>query len=356
MKIANITFFPHHLKRKYLWQTASYSADAVQVFYVKLEAENGLTGFGGSSVMPKDNATFAPGIDALKSAAQKLSLGRDVLEFDSIMADLDRRLARYPRHLVAVEIALLDLAAKAAHVSLSTFLGGRNHESIPVLKMVGMGSTGFMAQRAADFAQRGYRFLKIKLGAGVTTDVERFEAVRQGAGSRVSLTADFNGAYDATTAIRVIDRLSPVGLTMVEQPVPADDIAGMALVNRSVTPLVLADQSVNTPADVAKIAKAGAAKAVSIKLLKLGGIRKSRAVVEACRSMGLACHVGGTGTTRLVEAAQAHFVSATTGIIVPSEIAEFEELDGDPVDGFEVVDGSIRLPDEPGLGVRLMVR
>lgn len=355
MQIANITFFPHQLKRKYQWQTASYSADAVQVFYVKLEADNGLTGIGGSSVMPRDNSTFGPGIDALQSAIRESITGRDLLEPDSIMAHLDRQLPRYPRHLVAVEIALLDLAAKAAHVSLSTFLGGRNHETIPVLKMLGMGSVEFMAQRAAEFTQRGYRFLKIKLGAGVTTDVERFKAVRQAAGSRVSLTADFNGAYDAMTAIRVIDRLAPLGLTMVEQPVPAEDIAGMAIVTKSVTPLVLADQSVNTAADVAKIAEAGAAKAVSIKLLKLGGIRKSQAVVSACQSMGLACHVGGTGTTRLVEAAQAHFIAATPGIIVPSEIAEFEELDGDLVRGFEVVDGSIRLPDDPGLGVRLLV-
>jgi len=126
-------------------------------------------------------------------------------------------------------------------------------------------------------------------------------------------------------------------------------------VNRSVTPLVLADQSVNTPDDVAKIAASKAARAVSIKLLKLGGIRKSRAVVDACQSFGLSCHVGGTGTTRMVEAAQAHFVSATPGIIVPSEIAEFEELDGDPVDGFEVVNGAIRVPDGPGLGVTLKI-
>jgi len=42
MKIVNITFYPHLLKRKYHWQTASYSADAVQIFYIKLEADNGL--------------------------------------------------------------------------------------------------------------------------------------------------------------------------------------------------------------------------------------------------------------------------------------------------------------------------
>jgi L-alanine-DL-glutamate epimerase-like enolase superfamily enzyme len=250
-------------------------------------------------------------------------------------------------------MALLDLAAKTDKVSLSMYLGARKHENIPVLKMLGMGSTEFMAGRAAQFVQQGYRFLKIKLGAGPAIDLERFKAVREAVGSGVNFTADFNGAYDAPTAIRVIEQLTPGGLTMVEQPVPADDITGMALVTRSVQPLVLADQSVNSPEDVAKIADSRAAKAVSIKLLKLGGIRKSQAVVKACESMDLACHVGGTGTTRLVEAAQAHFISATPGIIVPSEIAEFEELEDDLVEGFEVVGGVLRVPDGPGLGVAL---
>ena len=355
MKIAAITFIPHRLKRKYRWQTASYTADAVQVFYVKVQAESGLTGVGAASIMPKEETTFQPGIDALKSATQKSFIGRDVGEIDLLMTGIERRLPGYPRHLVAIEMALFDLAAKAANISLATFLGGRNHESIPVLKMLGMGSTEFMAERAAQLVKQGYRFLKIKLGAGLASDLERFKAVRQAVGSEVNFTADFNGAYDPTTAIRVIDRLTPDGLTMVEQPVPAHDIAGMVLVRKSVTPRVLADQSVNTVEDVAKIADSGAAAAVSIKLLKLGGIRKSRAVVKACESKGLLCHVGGTGTTRLVEAAQAHFISATPGIIVPAEIAEFEELEGDRVDGFEVAGGAIRVPDGPGLGVCLTV-
>ena len=355
MKISNITFFPHRLRRKYRWQTASYTADGVQVLYVKLEGDDGMTGIGAASVMPRDDATFQPGVDALEAATGELFMGREIVELDSLLTELDRRLPGYPRHLVAVEMALLDLAAKAANHPLSKFLGGRNHETIPVLKMLGMGSPDFMAERAARFVAQGYRFLKIKLGAGLNADLERFKAVRQAVGGGVSFTADFNGAYDAPTAIRVIDQLTPEGLTMVEQPVPSDDIKGMAAVNNSVTPLVLADQSVNGPQDVSKIAKAGAAKAVSIKLLKLGGFRKSRAVVRACESEGLACHVGGTGTTRLVEAAQAHFISATPAIIVPAEIAEFEELEGDLVAGFEVANGAIAVPKGPGLGVSLML-
>ena len=354
MKLSTIRFFPHRLKRKHRWQTASYTADSVQVFYVKLQAEDGLTGLGAASVMPKQDATLMPGVDALESAAGKILIGRDVSEFDGLMAQLDSQLPTYPRHLVAVEMALLDLAAKAAKSPLSTFLGGRYYETIPVLKMLGMGSPDFMAARAAQFVKQGYRFLKVKLGAGSAADLERFKAVRQAVGGAVSFTADFNGAYDAATAIRIIDQLTPEGLIMVEQPVAAEDIEGMAAVNKSVTPLVLADQSVNAPEDVAKIANTGAANAVSIKLLKLGGFRKSRAVVRACQAAGLACHVGGTGTTKLVEAAQAHLISATPGIIVPAEIAEFEELEGDRVQGFEVVNGAIAVPTGPGLGVSLL--
>jgi len=355
MRISNIAFFPHRLRRRYRWETASYSADSVQVFYLKLQTDEGLTAIGAASVMPKDDATFRPGMDALQAATGTLLLGREIDDFDSLLDDLDQRLPAYPRHLVAAEMALLDLAAKTAHVSVSQLLGGRNHETIPVLKMLGMGTPDFMAKRAAHFVAQGYRFLKIKLGAGPSTDLERFNAVRQAIGSGVHFTADFNGAYDARTAIRVIGQLTPQGLTMVEQPVPAEDIKGMAAVSNSVTPLVLADQSVNSPADVDKIARAGAAKAVSIKLLKLGGFRKSRAVAEACAASGLVCHVGGTATTRMIEAAQAHFISATPGIIVPAEVGEFEELEGDPVEGLEIVNGALVVPKGSGLGVSLML-
>jgi len=142
---------------------------------------------------------------------------------------------------------------------------------------------------------------------------------------------------------------------MAEQPVPARDLDGMATVARSVKPLLLADQSITSPDEVYEVARRKAAGAISIKLLKLGGIRRSRAVVEACRTAGLACHVGGTGSTRLVEAAQAHFISATPGIMLPSEIAEFEELDGDLAEGLEVKNGAIEVPDAPGLGLTLAV-
>lgn len=354
MKINRIEFVPHRLKRKVRWQTASYSADSLQLFFVKLHSGNGLTGIGAASILPTRAATFEPGVATLRSATQ-FFIGRDAGEIDSLMDELDQKVPEFPYHKVAMEMALFDLEAKSRGISLAELLGGKKRDVIPVLKMLGMGTTEWMAGRAKEFATQGYRHLKVKLGAAPQQDLECFSAIRESVGAGVTLTADFNGAYDAATAIDVINKLTPVGLTMAEQPVPAKDLAGMAAVTAAVKPLVLADQSINSAEDVYEVARGKAAGAVSIKLLKLGGIRRSRAVVDACQSVGLACHVGGTGSTRLVEAAQAHFISATPDVIVPSEIAEFEELDGDLVEGLEVIDGAIRLPAGPGLGVNLTV-
>lgn len=354
MKISHVELIPHRLKRKIRWQTASYSADSLQLFYVKLHTENELTGIGAASILPTRAASFEPGLAAIRSATQSF-VGRDADQIDTLMSELDRVVPDFAYHKVAIEIALFDLAAKAQNISVAELLGGKKREQIPVLKMLGMGTVEWMAERARQFAERGYRHLKVKLGAGKEKDLASFMAIREKVGPGVTLTADFNGAYDSATAIRVIEKLTPAGLTMAEQPVPATDLAGMAAVTAAVQPLILADQSINSADDVYRVARHKAARAVSIKLLKLGGIRASRAVVQACESVGLACHVGGTGSTRLVEATQAHFISATPAIIVPSEIAEFEELEGDLVEGLDVRAGAIHLPEGPGLGVRLTI-
>jgi muconate cycloisomerase len=167
------------------------------------------------------------------------------------------------------------------------------------------------------------------------------------------LTVDFNGAYDAATAIKVISCLAPVGLGMVEQPVQEGDLKGMAQVKRAVEAVILADQGVQTAADVFQIARDSVADAVSIKVLKFGGLQESVAAARVCAAAGLRCHVGGTATSRLIDAAQAHFVSATANVVAPCELAEFSALDGDLIEGLEVIDGAVRVPNGPGLGVRL---
>lgn len=356
MKIDKLTFSPHRLKRRGRWQTASYTADFVDVFYVTIQTDDGIIGIGAGSVVPNSRGDpFIEGLEAVKSAACSLFIGKDPLQLGPLFSALGEAVPGYTRHKAGVELALYDLIGKAHNVSLSTLLGGGTRDVIPVLKMLSLGSPAEMAETAATYVQQGYRHLKVKLGTGPDGDCERFKSVRSAVGPDVTLTVDFNGAYDAATAIKVISCLAPVGLGMVEQPVQEGDLKGMAQVKRAVEAVILADQGVQTAADVFQIARDNVADAVSIKVLKFGGLQESVAAARVCAAAGLRCHVGGMATSRLIDAAQAHLVSATANVVAPCELAEFSALDGDLIEGLEVVDGAVQVPSGPGLGVRLTV-
>jgi L-Ala-D/L-Glu epimerase len=356
VKINKLTFIPHRLKRRGRWQTASYTADYVDVFYVSIQTDEGITGIGAGSVVPNARGdSFVDGLEAVKSAAGKLFIGKNPLQLGPLFNALREAVPGYTRHKAGIELALYDLVGKAYNVSLSTLLGGGNRDLIPVLKMLSLGTPMEMADTASKYIGEGYRHLKVKLGTGLDGDFERFKSVRSAVGPDVTLTVDFNGAYDGATAIKVITRLVPEGLGMVEQPVQGSDLKAMAEVKRAVEPIVLADQEVQTAADVFQIARDNLADAVSIKVLKFGGLQESVAAARVCAAAGLICHVGGMATSQLVDAAQAHFISATANVVTPSEIAEFSALDGDMVEGLEVVDGAVQVPSGPGLGVRLTI-
>ena len=356
MKIESLRFIPRRLKRRGRWQTASYTADYVDVFYVTIETDEGLTGIGAGSVVPNSRGDpFLGGLEAVQAACDELFVGKDPLLIRPLYDALSAAVPGYVRHKAAIELALYDLVGKACNVSLSTLLGGGTRQVIPALKMLSMGSAAEMAETASAYVRQGYRHLKVKLGTGAAGDFERFKEVRSAVGPDVMLTADFNGAYDAATARRVIAALEPLELALVEQPVKGADLAGMAEITRAVKAPVLADQEVQSAADVFQIAREKIADAVSIKLLKFGGLQESTAAARICAAAGLRCHVGGMATSSLVDAAQVHFVSAIGNVVLPAEVAEFTALDGDLIEGLEVTDGAVRVPAGPGLGVRLTI-
>ncbi|MCT9624682.1 o-succinylbenzoate synthase [Pseudarthrobacter equi] len=126
--------------------------------------------------------------------------------------------------------------------------------------------------------------VKVKVaerGQTLEDDAARVEAVRAelpGAAIRV----DANGGWDVPAAVRALTRLSAVGLEYAEQPVP--DIGGLAEVRSRLraagTPvLVAADESVRKEDDPLKVARAGAADLIVVKVAPLGGVRRALDIV-----------------------------------------------------------------------------
>ena len=126
--------------------------------------------------------------------------------------------------------------------------------------------------------------VKIKVaepGQSLDDDAARVAAVRA-ALPDAAIRVDANGGWDVPTAVAALTRLAAVGLEYAEQPVP--DIAGLAEVRRrlraaGVPVLIAADESVRKEDDPLKVARAGAADLIVVKVAPLGGVRRALDIV-----------------------------------------------------------------------------
>jgi L-alanine-DL-glutamate epimerase-like enolase superfamily enzyme len=144
----------------------------------------------------------------------------------------------------------------------------------------------------------------------------------------------------------MIDLLKSLGVEYVEQPVAANDLAGLRFVrDRSSLPII-ADESCVVAADIPRLA--GVADGINIKLSKCGGLREALRMIATARAHGMLVMAGCMIETSLGITAAAHF----------APLLDFADFDGaallsdDPFVGATITGGRISIPTEPGLGVR----
>ena len=146
----------------------------------------------------------------------------------------------------------------------------------------------------ANYVEQGVRAFKPKVGGNPDDDAVRLKAIREAVGDGISIRADANQGYTAKEAIRLC-RLAEkydVGLELLEQPVPAWDLEGMALVRKSVDTLIEADESAYSIHDVMNIIRQGAADVINIKVAKAGGLYNAKKIAALAEAAGLGCVLG----------------------------------------------------------------
>jgi muconate cycloisomerase len=279
-------------------------------------------------------------------------VGLDAGDLEEIHQRMDRIV---PFNLMAkagIDLAVYDLAAQAAGTSIATLLGGRRKERVPLIGVVDIVAPQEAGISAARQVSAGFRTIKIKIGLDAAADIRRIEAVRDAVGGDVRLRVDGNCGYDRDTALSVFARMEDYRLEWIEQPLPAWDLEGMALLARSLKTPVAADESVYTVHDARRCIAVGAADVINIKVPKCGGIFRCRAIAELCGRSGIPCFLGGCLETSPGMAAAMQFYSAT------SSVASAAEIHGPPfyVDdvvyqAIEVADGAAALPQSVGVGV-----
>ena len=261
-----------------------------------------------------------------------------------------------------VSLALADAAARDAGERLADRLADEADvdatpaDAVPVNATVGDGSPDETAAEARRAVDEGFDCLKLKVGArDVDADVERVRAVREAVGDAVSLRADANGAWDRETARRALDALTDFDLAYVEQPLPADDLDGLAALRAGDRPgrpdggvPIAADESV-AACGVDAVLDAGAADAVVLKPMALGGPDRALAAALRARSAGVDPVVTTTIDAVVARTAAVH-VAAAVPEVSPCGLATGTLLDEDLApDPSPVAEGAVAVPLGPGL-------
>ena len=196
--------------------------------------------------------------------------------------------------------------------------------------------------------------LKVGMAASVEEERQRVAAVRRSLGPDVRLRIDANGAWDTERAIATIRSLEEFALELVEQPVVDGDLDGMARVQQAVQTPIAADEAITGLAAARRVLERGAASVLVVKPMVVGGLRPARRIVELAKEAGVAAVVTTTIDAGVGVAAALHLAatlpegSPACGLATGSLLAD--DLIVRPL---EVRDGSMALPDGPGLGVEL---
>jgi L-alanine-DL-glutamate epimerase-like enolase superfamily enzyme len=181
----------------------------------------------------------------------------------------------------AVDAALWDLKAKLLQLPLVDLLGAAR-DSVPLY-----GSGGFtsysesqLCEQLEGWAERGFRFVKMKIGRDAEADVQRVKAARRALQPQTQLFVDANGAYSRKRALLQAERFASHGVTWFEEPVSSDDLAGLRLL-RDRAPAgmqIAAGEYGYTPNYFQRMLEAEAVDVLQADVTRCGGITGFMAV------------------------------------------------------------------------------
>jgi L-alanine-DL-glutamate epimerase-like enolase superfamily enzyme len=354
MKIERVEAIPVSLPLAKPVRMAGSTVVTADNVVVRIQADVGLTGWGECASSPTfSGETQGSIVAAVEGFLGPALVGEDPTRREALALAMDRRLHGNHGAKAAVDIALFDLAARALGTPVYELLGGRARDAARVFWHLGNADPEADAREAAARTAEGFDFFKLKVGTStVARDVAAALAVRAAVGPACDLGADANQAWTVAEAVRFARGAEAAGLAFFEQPVPAEDLAGMAAVARAGGVPVLADEGIFNARDVLAHARAEAAQIVSVKLLKAGGFTGALRAIHAAEAVGLPLHLTGkVAESSIATAALVHLALAVRdlpyGLGITSHYLR-EDLVAEPI---RAVGGHVRVADAPGLGI-----
>jgi L-alanine-DL-glutamate epimerase-like enolase superfamily enzyme len=332
--------------------TALRSTEVIESTVVELVDADGRSGFGEApQVWRVTGESLAGAAACISGPLADAVRGRSVDEVGDLAREVAAAVVGNHGAKAAVDVALHDLAARRLGIALPQYLGSSRREVRTDVTLSAAGRDELVAaarQRAAE----GFDCLKLKVGAG-GDDVAAVSRVREAVGPSVRIRLDANQGWSVREAIRTIRALEDAdcGIELVEQPVVAADLAGLADVTIRVDTPVMADESVFGVRDLVEVIRLRAADLVNIKLAKCGGLTAASTMIRLAEEHGIGWIVGSmmegpVGVGAAASLAAAFGPSLTCDLDAAWWLAE-PSVQG----GVTYAGHTVRLPDESGLGI-----
>ena len=323
---------------------------------VRITADNGLTGWGEAASAPVMTGETLESMVAAVHLLKNTLTGRDARDIAGANAAMNGRMYGNHGAKAAIEIALYDLAGKAAAKPVHALLGEKKRNRLPLLGVVGGGDLDGDVRDAEEKKAAGFTIYKIKVGVDTPeNDAARTRAICRVLGNDLLISADANQGFTTDEALRYVRAVKGRGLDFLEQPVAASDLAGMAAVAAAADAIAIgADEGIHSLDEIRRHHAAMAARGVSLKAIKLGGIGALTEAGRLCDALGMQVNIScKTGESSVACAAALHAAAVIPAIawgLTLTHTALGADVTAQPI---ATTLGHVDVLDRPGLGIEV---
>ena len=348
--------------------------DSFNTCLVEVDTDAGLTGLGEAKVGVGNLGNYAGVVELIRRELGPAVVGRDPADITAIWDALyggsrahygGREGRLFPTvgrrgitvaAISGIDIALWDLAGQALGVPVWRLLGGQYRDRVPAYASGGWAPVGAIGKQLAQYVDRGHRAVKMRVGlqdASVDDSAARVREVREALGREIGIMVDAHGTWSVRDALRFARKVEPYDLAWFEEPVSADNPAGLAEVRRATDIPIATGENEQTRFGFRDLIAAGAVDILQPDIAIAGGITECQRIcaLAAAHELTVAPHLWGSA---ILFAAGLHLCvatpCATTVEFSRGENPLLHELVEEP---FDLRDGAVLAPERPGLGLTL---
>ncbi len=324
--------------------------------FLRLETADGRVGWGATNTVPNwSYETVESVTGTLQHHLCPLVIGRSPFEINTVKKLMDQNITNAvsngaPFAKSAVEIAMLDLAGQAAGLPVHRLIGGRMHDTVELCFAVSVDSPEAMAAEVRRWP--ACKCFKVKVAGDADLDLKRMRAVAE-ARPDAQLWLDANQSYMPIALERFLAALKEFpAVRCLEQPVRSEDWFGLKRAREKSPYPIAIDEGSFSSFDVARAARLEACDLVVLKVPKSAGVTNclKSAVVAEAHGLGL---LGSGLTDAGISFMAAIHLYSTLDLLLPAELNGPQFLSDMMVEGIEMDGVKVKVPDQPGLGIRV---